>query len=142
MEPIKPKTHELEASIQLKIIKMLEDKDWYVFVTHGNNFQSGFPDLYAIHERYGTRWIEVKQPVGYVFTRAQKKNFHKFSEKGVGIWVLTAATEDEYQRLFDAPNWYVFLMSSTARPTETRNRHSLESEWKHPVKREFDPQQE
>src|SRR5690606_15387752 len=99
MDPIN-KPEELESSIQERIKKFLEGKGWFVFVTHGNNFQSGLPDLYCIHERYGTRWVEVKRPKGYVFTRAQKVNFHKFSEKGVGIWVLVDATEEEYERLF------------------------------------------
>ena len=72
-------------------------------------FQSGFPDLYAYHLRYGTRWIEMKMPVGYHFTPAQLETFPEWSSKGVGIWVLTAVTETEYKKLFKPANWHMFL---------------------------------
>ena len=61
---------------------------------------------------YGTRWIEVKMPVGYRFTAAQLEVFPEFASKGVGVWVLTAATEEEYKKLFKPANfmWYLQVM--------------------------------
>lgn len=92
---------------------MLEARDWLAIPTHGNEFQMGLPDIYAAHLIYGVRWIEVKNPAGYSFTPAQRTIFPQMQDKGVGIWILTAATEIEYQRLFDPPNWYRFLGKST-----------------------------
>lgn len=98
-----------ESKIQDAIIDMLKLKDWHIESTHGNMYQHGFPDLYCMHLRYGTRWIEVKNPVKYSFTPAQLEKFPMFTAKGVGIWILTAATESQYQLLFGSPNWYTFL---------------------------------
>lgn len=88
---------------------MLTLKGWHVEVTHGNLYQFGFPDLYAMHRMYGTRWIEVKNPGKYQFTEAQLKTFPMWNAHGVGIWILTAATEEEYQKLFKSYNWIYFL---------------------------------
>jgi hypothetical protein len=77
--------------------------------THGNMYQSGFPDLYCCHARYGARWVEVKMSTGYAFTPAQLEMFPQISGKNIGIWVLTAATEEQYSLLFKPPNWHMFL---------------------------------
>jgi hypothetical protein len=98
-----------ERVIQDNIIKMLKGYDWFVKETHGNMFQSGFPDLYAFHQSYGQRWIEVKNPENYKFTPAQLEWFPKFSAHQCGIWILVAATEEEYRKLFKPANWHVFL---------------------------------
>lgn len=97
-----------ERIIQDNLIKFLELRDWHVMETHGNLYQKGFPDLYCVHEKFKQRWIEVKQPVNYSFTPAQKDNFPKIS-KVAGIWILTAANDYEYQKLFGLPNWYQYL---------------------------------
>lgn len=91
---------------------------------HGNMYQHGIPDLYACRRRfhYGVpaegihyadeplvRWIEIKNPLKYKFTAAQLKDFPRFQKEGVGIWVMTAATEAEYAKLFRPPNWWQFL---------------------------------
>ena len=114
MEPkkLRPK-HGPEKGIQRKIILMLLERGWYVKPTHGNMYQSGFPDLYATHSRYGCRWIEVKDPkrTGDVFTRAQHEEFPKLSANGTGIWVLVGATQTEYDKLFKKPNWWTFLQA-------------------------------
>ena len=86
---------------------MLTLKGWFVKSTHGNSLQQGFPDLYACHPRYGQRWIEVKNPKKYEFTAAQLEDFPRISQGG-GIWILVAATEDEYLKLFKEQNWYVY----------------------------------
>ena len=107
-EPWKPRLH-IEKDIQNELITYLEDRDWFVRATHGNLFSSGWPDLYCFHRKYRQRWIEVKKPVGYILTGAQIDVFHKMSSVGCGIWILTAATEHEYLKLWQPPNWTFFL---------------------------------
>ena len=111
MQPVKlnPKKGP-ESKIQHAIIDMLRIKGWYVMVTHGGMFQSGFPDLYATHSSYGPRWIEVKNPVAFSFTAAQLDCFPKLVANGTRIWILTAATEEEYAKLFKDSNWYYYLL--------------------------------
>lgn len=99
-----------ESIIQDALIDFLTLKGWYCKSTHGNIYQFGFPDLYACHKRYGSRWIEVKYLEGYRFTPAQLDVFPQFSAHGVGVWILVAATEYEYQKLFLPPNWHTFMM--------------------------------
>ena len=98
-----------EGKIQKAIIDMLRIKGWYVMSTHGNMFQSGFPDLFATHSRYGSRWIEVKNPSSYKFTPAQLEHFPKIVANGTQIWILVEASEREYEKLFKTGNWYQYL---------------------------------
>jgi hypothetical protein len=98
-----------ESLLQKKIINFLKVRDWSVDSTHGNAYQSGFPDLFACHHQYGSRWIEVKMPVGYAFTPAQLEQFPRWSSKNVGIYILTAATQEQYELLFKPANWHMFL---------------------------------
>ena len=72
-------------------------------------FTSGWPDLYAGHLRYGSRWIEVKMPNDYSFTAAQLDDFPKFAAAGIGIWIMRYATDSEYSKLFKPPNWHMHL---------------------------------
>lgn len=112
MDPFKAektKRNGPERIIQNALVKMFKLKDWGVKETHGNIYQFGFPDLYVFHKSYGTRWVEVKNPLAYSFTPAQLETFHEFASKGVGIWILTAASEAEYQKLFRPANWIFFL---------------------------------
>ena len=102
-----------EALVQAKIVKYLEARGWIVNVTHGNAFQSGFPDLWACHPRFSYRWIEVKDPnragKRSLFTPAQRRVFPLWAGCGIGIWVLTGADQWEYDKLFRPANWYTFL---------------------------------
>lgn len=111
MKSFKPKNYQRgpEYIIQKAICDMLRAKGWYVKETHGNMYQSGFPDLFATHTRYGTRWIEVKNPNSYKFTPAQLEDFPKFIANGCGIWLLVAATEEEYNKLFQRSNLWGYL---------------------------------
>ncbi len=110
MEPLKPKSkHGPEYYIQQDIIKYLRMREWLVKPTHGSMFQSGFPDLFATHTAYGPRWIEVKNPLSYRFTPAQLEWFPQFGAHGSGVWVLTAATDEEYAKLFRKHNWFLYL---------------------------------
>jgi len=98
-----------ETRIQKAIIKFLRAREWCVKETHGNMYQSGFPDLYACHLRYGSRWIEIKQSTGYKFTPAQLETFPEWASKGVGVWIMTGANEEEYKKLFKPANWNWYL---------------------------------
>ena len=98
-----------EAVIQARIIAYLEKKDWTVMRTHGNMYQQGFPDLYCLHAVNGARWIEVKNPLAHSFTPAQKKFFPLMHASGVSIYILVAADETEYRKLFLRPNWHVYM---------------------------------
>lgn len=111
---MEPKTfrnkHGPEYYIQKELKDFLTLRGWYIMETHGNMYQVGFPDLYATHYTHGPRWIEVKNPKKYAFTPAQLKCFPLLSANGTRIWILTAATEFEYAKLFQPPNWHMYLL--------------------------------
>ena len=86
---------DLEEKIQNEIIRELKIRDWHVMQTHGNLYQMGFPDLRVSHPVYGPRWLEVKRPVGYHFTRAQLINFPRMCINNDFIWI-----NDLYIRVF------------------------------------------
>jgi hypothetical protein len=90
----------LESAIQKDIKAFLEDRGWTVMVTHGNAVQEGFPDLYCVHPKYGQRWVEVKNPKGYSFTKAQLKYFPKINNANIPIYVMFEASNKEYAQLF------------------------------------------
>jgi len=114
MNPFRPKRYGKkgpEAQIQNQVIDFLRARGWHVMVTHGNMFQSGFPDLFCCHSRYGQRWVEIKLPgmKGSKFTPAQLEEFPKICANGSSVWVLTGASESEYEKLFRSSNWYQYL---------------------------------
>lgn len=109
MEPFKAKGNRPERKIQDAIKRKLFLLGWHVMETHGNMYQSGFPDLYAMHPRYGTRWIEVKNREGFHFTAAQLKEFKTMTAHGVGVWVLTSDDDSEIDKLFGPANWHHYL---------------------------------
>ena len=100
-----------EAHIQEQIMKMLKGLDWLVIKLHGNLFQSGLPDLYAVHRKYGARWIEVKLPEmkGSRFTPRQLEVFPLLKAHGTDVWILTAATPSEYNKLFGPGNFHIYM---------------------------------
>jgi hypothetical protein len=98
-----------EAKIQREIIAFLTLRGWFVKETHGSAYQYGFPDLFCTHTKYGQRWVEVKNLAHYVFTPAQIENFPKFVAFGSGIWILVAANDAEYAKLFKPCNWMFYL---------------------------------
>jgi hypothetical protein len=98
-----------EAIIQADFTKFLRERKWFVKSTHGNMYQSGFPDLYTAHRMYGQRWVEVKNPAHFYFTDAQMETFPLLNAHGVGVWVIIAATEEEYKKLFGPQNWYFYI---------------------------------
>ena len=111
MDPKTPRGKGPEHIIQDSIVKMLRNLGWYVKSTNGNAFQSGFPDLWTSHSRYGHRWIECKLPnmKGSRFTPAQLECFPMFCASGSGVWILTGDSEHEYKKLFAKFNWFHYL---------------------------------
>ena len=110
MTPFRPKPKNgPEAKIQAAIVLMLRDKGWTCVETHGNAFQSGLPDIFACRKGIGHRWVEVKNPVAYSFTPAQRMIFPQLTSNGSGVWILVAATEQEYLKLMKPANWWMYL---------------------------------
>ena len=101
-----------EAKLQKAIVEYLRSLEWFVKETHGNVYQSGFPDLWCSHHNYGHRWVEVKLPgmVGSKFTGAQLRDFPLFCAHGSGVWIMTAATLEEYEKLKGESNWHLYLL--------------------------------
>lgn len=106
----KPRTkNDPERQIQDAIEAKLRKLGWVVKSTHGNMFQSGLPDIYAAHRLYGARWCEVKNPLSYKFTNAQREFFYQLTSVGVGVWVLISDADEEIAKLFKPANWHLYL---------------------------------
>lgn len=102
------KHNRAEADIQEAIENKLRAMGWFVKSTHGNIYQFGFPDLYLGHASYGTRWLEVKNPAGYSFTKAQLETFPQMAAAGIGIWIATSVHQVP-DLLFKADNFWQFF---------------------------------
>lgn len=113
---IRHRKHGPEWHIQEDLRRFLKVRGWLVERMIGNAFQMGIPDLYLHHPRWGERWVDVKQPKNYTFTREQKLKWPLWDSFGAGIWILTAATQAEYDKLFRPPNWRDFWKSSWVQP--------------------------
>jgi hypothetical protein len=98
-----------EAKIQNEIRWFLQAYGWKVERMHGNAFQKGIPDLYVVHPKHGKKWVEIKKPKGYKFTNEQLRNFPEFEKFNDPIWIMVAATKQEYEKLFGPPNWRSYL---------------------------------
>jgi hypothetical protein len=94
-----------EYKIQCALIAYLRARGWLVERLIGMAWQVGIPDLYAHHPKWGCRWIDVKNPESYSFTKAQKRKWPEWEAKGVGIWIVTSADQEGYDVLFKPPNW-------------------------------------
>lgn len=79
---------------------------------HGNAFQVGIPDLWLYHRRFGYRWVDAKVAGRYSFTKAQKIKWPQWERAGIGIWILVAGTQAEYDKLFGPPNWRQYWKAS------------------------------
>lgn len=112
MGNLKRKNARPEDAIQTALVEFLEARGWQVDETHGNSFQTGFPDLYIQNPKWGKRWIDCKVEGKYSFTAAQKIKWPKWEKAGGGIWILTAASEEEYAKLFQPPNWREYWRAS------------------------------
>ena len=109
---------EPELEIQRKLVTFLKWRGWHVERLLADSFQNGFPDLYCYHKKWGQRWVEVKRPNDDSFTKSQRQRFPVWEAAGIGIWILTAATQDQYDLLFKPPNWRDFWKPSFALPTK------------------------
>lgn len=106
-----------EDKVRDAIRSFLEGRGWGVEITHGNKYQSGFPDLYVMHDKYGTRWIDAKVEGRYSFTNAQKYTWSRWHYRfRVGIWIMTAGNEEQYGWLFQEPNWLDYWRPSWGDP--------------------------
>ena len=76
-----------------------------MFKTHGNAYSAGMTDLICHHPEHGFRFIDVKNPIRYEFTPAQIRLWPVFEANEWGVYIITAATEEEYKRLFRPPNF-------------------------------------
>jgi len=119
-----PKRKGPEFYIRADLILFLQSRGWYVEIMHGSLYQSGIPDLFCTHKIHGQRWIEVKLPgmQGSMFTKQQEDKFPKLSNNGAGVWILTAATDVEYKKLFLSDsngklvdNWMEYFLIKMAR---------------------------
>jgi len=101
-------THGPEWKIQRDILRYLRARKWLAEVSNGNLFQKGWPDLYLSHVRFGQRWVDVKNPKSYTYTADQRRKWPDWDAHGVGIWIMVAASDEEYDKLFQPPNWRAY----------------------------------
>lgn len=113
MGSIRRAKHGPEWYIQQDLIAYLKARRWHVERMIGNAFQLGIPDLFVAHTKWGQRWIDVKRPgKDYSFTKAQKRKWPVWESFGIGIWILTGADQENYDRLFAPPNWRDYWKAS------------------------------
>lgn len=110
--------HGPEYKIQTLLIEFLEARGWHTERIVGSAFQMGLPDLFIAHPKWGQRWVEVKNPERYSFTKAQKLKFPVLEKFGVGIWIITSADQEGYDKLFAAPNWRDYVKAGWNLPTQ------------------------
>lgn len=116
---IKHTKHGPEWYIQEALRVFLADRGWLVERMIGNALQKGIPDLYCYHPTWGERWIDVKNPKSYNFTPDQKKKWPVWESYGCGIYILTAANEEEYGKLLGKPNWRDYWKVAWDKPRAT-----------------------
>lgn len=120
MRKIRQPKHGPEYYIQKDVVAMLRARGWHVERMIGNMYQFGVPDLYLYHKKWAERWVDIKRPgKNYSFTKAQKIKWPIWEQAGIGIWILTAATQEEYDKLFKPPNWRSFVKAGWKMPTQT-----------------------
>ncbi len=112
MGRIKKPKHGPEWYIQRDLMEFMRIRGWLVERMTGNMFQKGIPDLYCFHKKWGERWIDVKNDGKYSFTNDQKRKWPVWDDAGVGIWILVAATQEEYDKLFEPANWRKYWKAS------------------------------
>lgn len=124
-----------EQKVRDAIRNFLQGRGWGVAITHGNKYQSGFPDLYVMHREYGTRWIDAKVEGRYSFTNQQKKTWSEWHYlHRVGIWIMTAGNQEQYDWLFKPPNWLNYWKPAYGRPKDWIDGPDLDEILKEVVK--------
>lgn len=101
-----------EEKIEKAIKEYMTKRGWLVIKMHGSLYQMGIPDLYCTHLTFGQRFVEVKLPQmkGSKFTAAQLEVFPQLEKHGAGVWILTAATQQEYFKLFTRSNLTEYMI--------------------------------
>ena len=95
-----------EDALQDRIVTFLTQRGWLVEETHGNAYQKGFPDLFAWNPKLQVfRWIDVKILTNYRYTKHQCQKWPEWERSGLGVWIMVDATEEEYAKLFQPPNF-------------------------------------
>ena len=107
-----------EYEIQAGFIAYCRARGWLVERLIGNAFQTGIPDLYLYHPKWGQRWVDLKSPGRYSFTKAQRIKWPLWEKFGLGIWIVTSADQDGYDSLFRPPNWRDFVKRTWKIPTQ------------------------
>jgi hypothetical protein len=97
-----------ETRIRTRLKAFMEERGWRVDITHGNKYQSGFPDLHTYHLEHGLRWIDTKNPGSYKYTTPQIKLWPKWELVGCGVWILFEGDHKNYNLLFQPPNFREF----------------------------------
>lgn len=117
-----------ETVIRNKLRSFLQARGWHVEIFTCNAYQKGIPDLGIWHRKHGFRWIDVKCPDRNSLTVEQQAKWPKWEDTqipGLQVWILTAATEAEYNKLFQKPNWRMFW-----KPSYGRKQRELIESWK------------
>lgn len=97
----------IEFSESNKLRRYMEERGWLIKKLHGGKYQSGFPDLVAMHPEHGLRWIETKAPGGKL-RPSQRKFFAVMSTHGQLIFVLHSVKD--YPLLFSKyDNWISYI---------------------------------
>ena len=99
---------------------MLRD-GWYVKKTHGSKYQSGLPDVYCSHMRFGVLWIETKVRNNRL-EDSQILEFTLMSKAGSRIFVIRHLHEYP-DVLHRSPNWGTYgssIKSALVFPKGTR----------------------
>lgn len=91
-----------EQEGQDKLRNFMHARGWHTEKTHGNMYQSGWPDLLCMHNKFGRKWVECKVP-GEKLRQSQIACFLKWSEFGETIYIMH--DDDDYDILFGKPNW-------------------------------------
>lgn len=85
-----------EERVRAEVNEALHAQGWGTNVMHGNQFQRGVPDCYAMHPILGTRWIDYKVEGRYSYTSAQRNVWCDwYYNFGVQIYILTSGEQLE-----------------------------------------------
>lgn len=96
-----------EAKGSARLQLYMRSKGWWCRKLHGGKYQSGLPDLVAMHSIHGIKWIETKAPKEKL-RASQISIFKMFNRYGQRVYVLE--DERDYWKLFDKKdNWLVYV---------------------------------
>jgi hypothetical protein len=75
-------------------------------------YQFGIPDLWVWHPKWNFRWVDTKTPKRNSLTKRQCQKWPVWERKGIGVWIMVAATQEEYDKLMGPPNFRDFWRPS------------------------------